>query len=148
MVKHPNLAAVCYLISEGGDPERALSVSSDANVNQILNFYISNHPKRCSANQESNCLICGRSSSPVIYPCCGRKSSVFCSNCYSQKIKVCPCCKKLLQQKSSSTEHSNVPISDNQHSLRAMASHEKVMRENIAVPSGGIFVLLYCPNHS
>lgn len=109
MAKHPSLAAACYLISKGGDPEagEALSKSNDTTVNNILRSFVSNDPRNstnAAEKQGTNCVLCERSSTSILYNCCNRDCSMFCNDC-SQKLRICPCCSnRLIQWKRPSTK--------------------------------------------
>ncbi len=100
VARHPSLAAACYLISKGGDPEGggALSKSKETNVSELLNYYVSSRmegngkfPSMASETKDV-CVKCAMPSYPQRFECCNKKSSLFCSTCLI-KIKLCPTCK-------------------------------------------------------
>ncbi len=112
MAKHPALAAVCFLISNGGDPEagEALKKSSDTVVNTFLRSFVPENSNitdnsRIIVDQWTPCTLCGRLSPPVLYNCCNEENSLFCLGC-SQEISLCPCCKNPIQRPGMVIAHS------------------------------------------
>jgi len=106
MDKYPSLAAVCYLIDNGGQFEMDESKVNDTKVWELLKSSVTKYQMEVEDagdrrlvivdEQCSICILCpNQASSNIIYKCCNQKS-LTCTVCYSW-LRYCPSCKKPME---------------------------------------------------